>query len=88
MGDRGKIPIYGFVAGDVLGVLVLADLDASAGALAEQVLQAAAPRVRPFQAPQLVWQGSRLDRDRTLRQCGLVPLSRVDVVRPGDSHGT
>ena len=87
MGARGKIPIHGFVEGDVLGVLVLADADASVDALAQQLLAAAAPRVKAFQNARVLWQGRPLDREQTLHQCGLPPLSRVDVVHAGGERG-
>lgn len=87
MSARGKIPVHGFVEGDVLGVLVLADVDASVDTLAQQLLAAAAPRVKPFERARVLWQGRSLDREQTLHQCGLQPLSRVDVVHPRGDRG-
>ena len=75
------MPIHAFVEGDTLGLLVLATAHQSVEALARQILQAAAPRVAPFAPAHVRWNGRTLDAAKTLEQCGLSALTRVDVVR-------
>jgi hypothetical protein len=84
---RPPIPLYGFVEGDSLGLLVLADTGQTVDALARQLLQAAAPRVAPF-TPARVRCGDRLlDGRDSLSACGLKGLERVDVTRGSAPDG-
>ena len=73
------IPLYCFVAGDSLGVLVLVNDHDTIAELALRAQQAAAVRVAPRPHACVFSQGSPLDRDATVKEVGLVALDRVDV---------
>lgn len=73
------IPLYCFVAGDSLGVLVLVHDHDTVAELAVRAQQAAAVRVAPRPHTVVFAQGSALDRDATVKEVGLVALDRVDV---------
>ena len=74
------IPLYCFVEGDSLGVLVMAEDHDSVAELAQRAQQAAAVRVAPRQHA-LVWvHGAVLDRDATVKEVGLIALDRIDVM--------
>jgi hypothetical protein len=75
------IPLYGFLEGDVLGLLILADERQPAAALARSLQDAAALRVAP-RADVSVWvKGVRLDPRTTVEAAGLSALDRFDVRR-------
>lgn len=74
------IPLYGFIAGDSLGVLVLIDEDDTIAELAHRLQQAAQVRVAPRPSVQLHAHGTPLERDATVKEVGLVALDRVDLV--------
>ena len=73
------IPLYCFVAGDSLGVLVLVHDHDTVAELAVRAQQAAAVRVAPRPHACVFAQGHLLDRDATVKEVGLVALDRVDV---------
>lgn len=73
------IPIYGFVAGDSLGVLVLVDDNDTIAELAHRLQQAAQVRVAPRPRVQVSVNGKLLERDATVKDAGLVALDRVDL---------
>ena len=73
------IPLYGFIAGDSLGVLVLVDDQDTIANLAHQLQQAAAVRVAPRPRACAYAHGKPLDRDATVKEAGLVALDRVDI---------
>ena len=75
------IPLYGFLQGDTLGLLLLADPEATARALAEQLLAAASVRVAPPSAVCVVFEGRVLDPHVTLARAGMKALDRFEVVR-------
>lgn len=77
------IPLYGFLEGDTIGLLVLAEETDSVRDLAAKLQQAA--RVRVARAPRVkvVFQGRPLDPDTTVAQTDLGPLDRFDVVQDG-----
>jgi hypothetical protein len=77
------IPLYGFVAGDSLGVLVLIDDHDTIGELARRLAQAAAVRVAPRPHAWVYAHGKRLDHDATVLDAGLVALDRVDLIAEG-----
>ena len=74
------IPLYGFVRGDTLGLLVLAHAGDTAQALAAMMQQAACMRVAPASRVSLYYEGVLLAPERTLEQLGLSALSRIDLV--------
>lgn len=73
------IPVYGFLEGDTLGLLMLADPDETVAALARRLEASAAVRVAP-RAALRAFRGEReLPWEGTVRQAGLEPLDRLDV---------
>lgn len=75
------LPLYGFVEGDTLGLLVLAYDDDTVGRLAERLTRAAALRVAPKPGARVVHAGRVLDPRVTLAAAGIEALDRVDLVR-------
>ncbi len=73
------VPLYGFVAGDSLGVLVMVDDQDTIAILAQRLQQAAAVRVAPRPRVAVRAHGKLLDGDATVKDAGLVALDRVDV---------
>jgi hypothetical protein len=74
------IPLYGFLEGDTIGLLVLAQPDDTIGVLAEKLRASAAVRV-VLRGPVVVRHGERvLDPQITVARAGLTPLDRFDVV--------
>jgi hypothetical protein len=74
------IPLYGFLEGDTLGLLVLARTEDTVAALAAQLERSASVRVRPRGRSIVMFKGERLDPRATLEQTGLRALDRFDVV--------
>ena len=75
------IPLYGFLQGDVLGLMILAEEDDSVHALSERLQDAASLRVAHSQNVKVIYHGNVLDPSLTLRDAGLTSLERFDVVR-------
>lgn len=79
------IPLYGFVEGDTLGLLILADPEETLDSLARKT--AASASVRVAATAEAAWRvraGDRaLDGALTVKAAGLEPLDRFDVVRGG-----
>ena len=74
------VPLYGFLAGDTLGLLVLVHDEDRVHTIAEQLQLAACVRVAPRAQAQVYFRGQRLDPQLTVSKAGLTPLDRVDVV--------
>ena len=75
------IPLYGFLEGDTLGLLVLAEECESILALAQKLQESANLRVPRIEAIQLLHDGQVIDPKLTVKQSGLQALDRFDVVR-------
>ena len=75
------IPLYGFLEGDTVGLLVLADGDDSIGALAQKLQAAARLRVAVDGPVQVIYGGKTLDPQSTVADNALQPLARFDVRR-------
>jgi hypothetical protein len=73
------IPLYGFLAGDTLGLLVLADEADTVARLAERLQDAASVRVRRRAHVAVSAHGHVLDGAMSLREAGLTALDRFDV---------
>ncbi len=83
-GLRVLVPLYGFVRGDSMGVVVLVQDTDTVATLAHSLAEACQVRVAPF-ASARVWQGGQcLDPSLTIAACGLKPLQRVDLIPEGD----
>jgi hypothetical protein len=83
MTEAPLVPLYGFVRGDVLGLLVLVHENDSIATLVASLVEAARVRVAPFASPRLFAAGREIDPAVTIAASGLKPLDRVDLV-PGD----
>jgi toluene monooxygenase system protein B len=74
------VPLYGFLQGDTLGLLILVrDVDTIAE-LADNLAQAAAVRVAAPGRKRVFHEGRELDPTLTVARAGLSALDRVDVV--------
>jgi hypothetical protein len=75
------VPLYGFVKGDTMGVLVLAHDDMPIGRVGKLLGQSASIRV-DTRGQWRVYAGDRaLDPERTVLQERLQPLDRIDLRR-------
>jgi hypothetical protein len=74
------IPIYGFLQGDTLGLLVLARPEDTAADLCAKLQSAASVRVAPLAAPVVVYKGQVLAPDITVQDAKIGALERFDVV--------
>jgi hypothetical protein len=78
------IPLYCFLEGDTIGLLLLADPEETVGALAERLQDAASLRVARKPRVKVVASGKVLD----LRQeVGAVPLGPLDLIHVLDDGG-
>ena len=77
------IPLYAFVRGDTLGLVVLAGDTESVDDLAARLARAAAPRVVLKGQLRVVHRGKVLPGQLSLREAGIVALDRVDLVTEG-----
>ncbi len=73
------IPLYGFLAGDCLGLVILVPADAKVGAIATTLIEAAITRVAPLARPAVFHAGKRLDLELAIAASGIAPLDRIDV---------
>jgi hypothetical protein len=73
------IPLYGFLEGDTLGLLVLADEHDTAATLARKLEEAAALRVAPAPGARVWARGAPLEPSLTVADAGLQALDRFDV---------
>ena len=74
------IPLYCFLEGDTIGLLILAQPDDTIETLADKLQASAAVRVAP-RARVTVLHGKRvLDPDSTVARAGLTALDRFDVI--------
>jgi hypothetical protein len=73
------IPLYGFLEGDALGLVLLVDPQDTMADLARKLQEAAALRVEP-RADLGVWfNGAPVATTTTVEAAGLRPLDRFDV---------
>jgi hypothetical protein len=76
------IPLYGFLQGDTVGLLILADEGETVQTLARKLQDAAGLRVARRDHVQLVYNDKAMDPALTIAQVGFAALDRFDVV-PG-----
>ncbi len=74
------IPLYGFLEGDTLGLLVLAEEAQTVLELARKLQDAANIRVARNDDVELLYNGKTLDPGLTVAQAGLQALDRFDVI--------
>ena len=77
------IPLYGFLEGDTLGLLVLAQEGETVLELARKLQEAASIRVARNDKIDLVYNGKAIDPGLTVAQTGLQALDRFDVTCRG-----
>jgi len=80
------LPLYGFLDGDTMGLVILAEEQDSVKTLAERLQSAADLRVAPPSQVELVYRERVLELETTLAEAGFHPLDRFDVREKG-SHG-
>jgi Toluene-4-monooxygenase system protein B (TmoB) len=76
------IPLYGFLQGDTVGLLILADEGETVQTLARKLQDAAGLRVARRDHVQLVYNDKAMDPALTIAQAGFAALDRFDVI-PG-----
>ena len=74
------IPLYGFLEGDTLGLLVVAEEGETVLELARKLQDAASIRVARNDKIDLVYNGKAIDPGLTIGQAGLQALDRFDVI--------
>ena len=74
------IPLYGFLQGDCLGLLVLAEESDTAADLADKLQSAARVRVNASSGAKVVYQGVIVSPQTTVAQAQMEPLDRFDVI--------
>jgi hypothetical protein len=77
------IPLYGFLEGDTLGLLILAQPDMTLEQLARQLKAAARLRADPGEQVRVLLRGVERNLSLTVAQVGLGPLERFDVRAAG-----
>jgi hypothetical protein len=78
-----SIPLYGFLEGDTLGLLLLAEEGETVLELARKLQDAASVRVARNDKIDLIYNGNAIDPGLTVAQAGLQPLDRFDVIERG-----
>jgi hypothetical protein len=74
-----SIPLYVFVQGDTLGLVVLAPESEMVDDLAQRLARAAAPRVTLHGTLRVWHRGQALRGDLSVKEAGIAPLDRVDL---------
>lgn len=80
-----SIPLYAFVRGDTLGLLVLAPETERVDELGQRLARAAAPRVSLRGALLVFHRGRALSGELTLKEAGVRALDRVDLMAGADA---
>ena len=75
------IPLYGFLEGDSIGLLVLAEETDTAVDLAEKLQSAARIRVKPEAKVKVVYQGVVIGPHTTVGHAQMGALDRFDVIK-------
>ena len=75
------LPLYGFVEGDTIGVVIFADERESVQALAQRLRDAVRLRVDTQVEMEVVYRGAVIDPDTTLDQAHFTALQRFDLRR-------
>jgi Tfp pilus assembly protein PilN len=74
------IPLYGFMQGDTLGLVLLAEEDETLQSLARKLQESASLRVASKDQIQFMYHNVVLDPAMTVAQAGLQALDRFDVI--------
>jgi hypothetical protein len=74
------VPLYGFLQGDTVGLLILADDGDTLEALARKLQAGASLRVAARDPVRVVYNDKTMDLTMTVAQAGFEALDRFDVV--------
>ena len=74
------IPLYGFLEGDTIGLLVLADETDSAAVLVDKLQNSARVRVKARRNMNVVYKGQVIERTVSVAEARFEALDRFDVV--------
>jgi len=74
------IPLYGFLEGDTVGLLVLAEEGETILEVARKLQDAASIRVLRRENIDFVYDGKTIDPEITVTKAGLQALDRFDVI--------
>jgi Toluene-4-monooxygenase system protein B (TmoB) len=74
------VPLYGFLQGDTVGLLILADDGDTLEVLAQKLRAAASLRVAARDPLRVVYNDKIMDLAMTVAQAGLQALDRFDVL--------
>ena len=74
------IPLYGFLQGDTIGLLILVDENDTVGDLIEKLQTSARVRTKPRPKVKLVHNGQPVDPQVTVAQARMEALDRIDVM--------
>ncbi|HZE95650.1 MAG TPA: toluene-4-monooxygenase system B family protein [Planctomycetota bacterium] len=74
------VPLYGFLKGDTIGLIILAQDTDTIREVGAKLQEAACIRVAPAAAVEVRHGDQVLDPDRTVAELGLGALERVDVI--------
>ena len=74
------IPLYGFLQGDTIGLLILAEEGDTVQALARKLQDAASLRVAGRDRVQVIYNDTAMDPAITIAQAGFQALDRFDVI--------
>ncbi len=78
--SRDPLPLYGFLQGDSMGLLIVAYPHETVATLGSRLQSAASVRVRPREPFEVRYRERILRPEATLAEAGLEPLERFDVV--------
>jgi Toluene-4-monooxygenase system protein B (TmoB) len=74
------VPLYGFLQGDTLGLLILAEDADTLEALARKLQAAASLRVSARNPVRVIYKDKTMDPAMTVAQAGFEALDRFDVL--------
>ena len=74
------IPVYGFVQGDTLGLVVLVDKGDTVRAVSDRLQDSASVRVARRAHVRVLHEGNAVDASATMAWLGVRPLDRIDVL--------
>jgi hypothetical protein len=74
------IPLYGFLQGDTVGLLIVADEGDTLQSLAQKLQDAASLRVAHRDRVQVIYNDKSMDPAITIAQAGFQALDRFDVI--------
>ena len=78
------IPLYAFLEGDTIGLLLLAYPHETMNQLQTKLFSMARTRVEPNGEYSIQFQGRAVEANATVETLGLTPLDRIDVRRKGN----